>query len=70
MNNNLTELLDTLKSLHIFKNLDKDEILEILKISEIKKFNENISNKTEKVSKGFTVGELKELIKELLLTLI
>ncbi|MFN8576124.1 MAG: cyclic nucleotide-binding domain-containing protein [Candidatus Sericytochromatia bacterium] len=41
MNNNLTELLDTLKSLHIFKNLDKDEILEILKISEIKKFNEN-----------------------------
>lgn len=31
----------------------------------IKKFNENISNETEKVSKGFTVGELKELIKDL-----
>jgi CRP/FNR family cyclic AMP-dependent transcriptional regulator len=41
MNNNLTELLDILKSLHIFKNLEKDEILEILKISEIKKYNEN-----------------------------
>lgn len=42
MSNNINDLLETLKSLHIFKNLDKEEILEILKISEIKKFSPDI----------------------------
>lgn len=37
----VSTLLNALKGLHIFKNLDYEEILEILKISEIKKYNEN-----------------------------
>lgn len=37
----VSQLLSSLKSLHIFKNLDYNEILEILKISEIKKYSAN-----------------------------
>jgi hypothetical protein len=33
----ITDILTSLQSLHIFKNLEHDEILEILKISQIKK---------------------------------
>jgi len=34
----ITSLLNVLKTLHIFISLDKEDILEILKISQIKKF--------------------------------
>lgn len=38
---NINDLLNTLSSLHIFRNMDYEDILEILKISEIKKFEPN-----------------------------
>ena len=38
---NINDLLNTLSSLHIFRNMDYEDILEILKISEIKKFEAN-----------------------------
>jgi CRP-like cAMP-binding protein len=39
-NNKIYDLLGELQNLHIFKNLEKDDILEILKISQIKKYDE------------------------------
>jgi len=45
INNNsedqINSLLTVLKTLHIFMNLEKEEILEILKISQIKKYDKN-----------------------------
>ena len=41
--NNINSLIESLSSLHIFKNMDKEDILEILKISEIKKFNPGVT---------------------------
>jgi CRP/FNR family cyclic AMP-dependent transcriptional regulator len=38
--NKITDLIFILKNLHVFKNLENDEILEILKISQIKKYRE------------------------------
>ncbi len=35
---NIDTLIDSIKDLHIFKNMDNSDIFEILKISEIKKF--------------------------------
>ncbi|MFN8670971.1 MAG: cyclic nucleotide-binding domain-containing protein [Candidatus Sericytochromatia bacterium] len=50
--NGINDLISTLKSLHIFKNLENDEIMEIMKISQIKKY--------EKESIIFSEGDDKE----------
>lgn len=39
--NKISEILNSLKELHIFKDHNLDEILEILKISQIKKYESN-----------------------------
>ncbi|MEK7434258.1 MAG: cyclic nucleotide-binding domain-containing protein [Cyanobacteriota bacterium] len=40
-NNGLENLLNDLKPLHLFKNLENDEIFEIMKISQVKKYPKN-----------------------------